>query len=106
MLFLDPLTDDLRPGELFRFAALIQLFQRLLVQPDPEHEVLGVVGQLRAFVDAQAIHLFSLWAQSNYSVATKKSQVFFEKNSPLSRRAAAFAIRPSQYRCGSAYPGR
>ena len=28
VLFLDPLTDDLRPGELFRFAALVQLFQR------------------------------------------------------------------------------
>ena len=43
MLFLDPLPDDFGPGELFRFAALVQLFQRLLVQPDAEHEVLGIL---------------------------------------------------------------
>lgn len=43
MLFLDPLPDDLRPGELLCFAAFVQLFQRFLVQPDPEHEVLGIV---------------------------------------------------------------
>ena len=88
MLFLDPLPDDLRPGELFRFTAFVQLFQRFLVQTDAEHEVLGVVGQLRAFVDAQAVHLFSLWVQSNSNVATKKSQVFLKKFPPMSRRAA------------------
>lgn len=43
MLFLDPLPDNLRPRELLRFAAFVQLFQRFLVQTDPEHEVLGVV---------------------------------------------------------------
>ena len=79
MLFLDPFSDNLRPGETFCFTALVQLFQRFLVQTDAEHEVLGTVGQLCAFVYAQTVHLFSLWAQTYCIVATEKSQEVFRK---------------------------
>lgn len=96
MLFLDPLPDNFRPGELLRFTALVQLFQRLLVQTDAKHKILGTVGQLCTLVYAQTVHLFSLWAQSYCSVATEKSQEVFRKISAAASEGSGGRVSTSE----------
>ena len=87
MLFLDPLSDDLRPRELFRFTAFVQLFQRFLVQTDAEHEVLGVVRYRTASVCSHCVTTF-LVATTIIYCCDVKVKWFLKKFPPLFRRAA------------------
>ena len=78
VLFLDPISDDLRPGKLLCFTALVQLLQRLFVQPDTEYEILGILRYRTASACDQSVHRLS-WSHNNYILIPQKVKRFLKK---------------------------